>query len=201
MMQLLRVLFLSVFCAAVRANSDLNVELPLDSTVQRLMSTRVRRSAELSKSVPEEEKRYAVLVDAGSSGSRVFMYWWRQAPTASWQQPAHTRLEFVTTSSGEMATFNIDKSRGGGISEAYERAAREGREGQHKAEHPTRVALESYLSPLLNYTAQFIPASKRATTPIFIYATVCSSIFSYLSVPTFSVQMEVVHVYAAHSVL
>ena len=169
-MQLLPVMFLSVFCAAVRAQAELYVALPLDSIAQRLMSARVRRSAELSKGIPEEEKRYAVVVDAGSSGSRVFMYWWRQSPTASWQLPPRTRLEFVTTRSGKMATFNIDKARGGGISEAYERAATD---GQRNVEHPTRVALEGYLLPILNYTAQFIPASKRPTTPIFIYATVC----------------------------
>ena len=169
-MQLLRMMFLSVFCAALRAQAELNVALPLDSIAQRLMYTRVRRSAELLKAVPEEEKRYAVVVDAGSSGSRVFMYWWRQSPTASWQLPPHTRLEYVTTPSGELATFNIDKSRGGGISEAYERAARE---DKRNVEHPTKVALEGYLSPILNYTAKFIPKLKRSITPIFIYATVC----------------------------
>lgn len=179
-MSILRVLWVVAFCAAVQTESHFDLIASLDaqhSTAQRLLRARVRRSAENAKTVPEEEKGYAVVVDAGSSGSRVYMYWWRQPPNTTWQLLPHTRLEFVTTSDGQMATFNIDRSKGGGISEAYERAARE---GNRTAEHPTKVALEEYLAPILNYTTEFIPAAKRSSTPIFIWATVCPLLIVFL---------------------
>ena len=138
-MQLVHVLLIA-YCAAARVPSEFNV-----FTAQSLMRARVRRSADLSKSVPEDEKRYAVVVDAGSSGSRVFMYWWRQLPTAPWQLPTNTRLEFVTNSDGHLATFSTDRHYGG-ISEAYERAIRV---GSRTVFHPTKAALEGYLEPLL----------------------------------------------------
>eukprot|EP00051_Salpingoeca_urceolata_P017510 m.239060 g.239060 ORF g.239060 m.239060 type:complete len:426 (-) comp18975_c0_seq6:50-1327(-) len=94
-----------------------------------------------------QANRYAVVIDAGSSGSRVFVYTW-PCGTRPDKLP---RIAQLQNEIGHVVVKKIEP----GLS--------------YYADKP-RMAVESVL-PLLQYAALHIPASNRATTPLYILAT------------------------------
>ncbi|KAI8923093.1 nucleoside phosphatase family-domain-containing protein [Entophlyctis helioformis] len=102
----------------------------------------------------DANRQYGIVIDAGSSGSRILLYSWKDGRL---QDPASPL--------------------GGAKPVSIEWADKDGRHFQLKQEpgissfanNPDGVA--SYLAPLLAFAAKTIPPHKHAETPIFLYAT------------------------------
>ncbi|THV07765.1 hypothetical protein K435DRAFT_833115 [Dendrothele bispora CBS 962.96] len=100
-------------------------------------------------------RHFGIVIDAGSSGSRVQIYSWRN-PVAvlhdEGERVAHTLPKVEKgTQDGESWTFKVEP----GISSF--------------ADHPEDLA--AYLRPLLAHAIEQIPPSLHAETPIFLLAT------------------------------
>ncbi|KAJ3269579.1 Golgi apyrase [Terramyces sp. JEL0728] len=91
------------------------------------------------------DKRYCVVIDAGSSGSRVYVY--------TWDSP----------SSASKSVIGIAKPSGG----AFEKKIKPGISSL--AHDPSRVS--SYIEPLLEFAAASVPYELHPITPIYLYAT------------------------------
>eukprot|EP00842_Homolaphlyctis_polyrhiza_P002636 jgi/Hompol1/3373/HPOL_006544-RA len=101
-------------------------------------------------------RRYGIVIDAGSSGSRIVLYSWKDprvplSPSGSRKQPKQLIVIEKATEFGEHALFKIEP----GISSL--------------ASDPSQIG--SYLRPLLDYAASTIPADRHADTPIYLFAT------------------------------
>ncbi|KAJ3092505.1 Golgi apyrase [Quaeritorhiza haematococci] len=106
-------------------------------------------------------REYGVVIDAGSSGSRVLVY--------SWKNPLYLRREAQTE--GRNAKDILD-----GLP-VIEKGVESGDHWQFKvepgistyAEKPEDVG--AHLRPLLDYAVRVVPARKLATTPVYLLAT------------------------------
>ncbi|KAI8826528.1 nucleoside phosphatase family-domain-containing protein [Fimicolochytrium jonesii] len=108
-----------------------------------------------SESLWERNRQYAIVIDAGSSGSRVQVYSWTNPAFArkALGQNAMNRLPVIEKGDekGERWTFKEDP----GISSFASRPE----------------AIGSHLQPLLDFSDSVIPKRKRAQTPLYLLAT------------------------------
>lgn len=91
---------------------------------------------------------YAVVIDCGSSGSRVFVYWW---PKHSGNPTELLRITQLQNKLGKSVVMKIEP----GIA-MY-------------AVKPYLIS--SYLRPLLDYAAEQIPPEKHSETPLYVLCT------------------------------
>ncbi|CAO1636081.1 unnamed protein product [Parajaminaea phylloscopi] len=106
-----------------------------------------------------ESRRYAIFVDAGSSGSRLQVY--------SWKDPSVSRTERLRHGKSTKVLPRVEKGTEDGS----------GREWQWKVEpgissfgnHPHD--LDAYLQPLFAHALTVVPADRVQTTPVYIMAT------------------------------
>lgn len=112
---------------------------------------------------PIKEQQYGVVIDAGSSGSRVFVYTWPQ-PTGVPGELLHVEHAYTETSPTQRrrATLKVDCPLSG---------------IQHEPQNASNV-----MEPLLDFAARVIPERLRRASPLFILATV----FCILSLVNFN---------------
>lgn len=91
---------------------------------------------------------YGIVIDCGSSGSRVFIYYW---PPHNGNPDDLLQIKQMKDSRGNPARMKIKP----GISSLVD--------------HPSQAS--SYLEPLLDFAAQQIPSDKHMETPLYILAT------------------------------
>ena len=112
-------------------------------------SLRIKRNVDPQaySSTSDSLKSYAIVIDAGSSGSRVYAYWWStggDAPIPNVQ--------------------NVPNNKGGIVSEKDTPGI------STYSDNPNGAAKSIEL--LLNYSLTFIPANKLAETHVMLLATV-----------------------------
>ena len=106
---------------------------------------------------PTQELQYGVVIDAGSSGSRVFVYTWPQ-PTGNQGELLRVEHAYVETSLTQRrrASLKVDSP----LSATHN--------------EPQNASL--VMEPLLEFASRVIPEHLRRATPLFILATVFYSI-------------------------
>ena len=97
---------------------------------------------------PRDDLSYAVVIDAGSSGSRVYLYEW---PPHSGSGSDLLNIDQMTDAMGTALYMKIEP----GLSSC--------------AEDPSSAF--KYIQPLLNYAASHIPGEAHKSTSLFILAT------------------------------
>ena len=107
---------------------------------------------------PTQELQYGVVIDAGSSGSRVFVYTWPQ-PTGNQGELLRVEHAFVETSPTQRrrASLKVDSP----LSATHN--------------EPENASL--VMEPLLEFASRVIPEHLRRATPLFILATVFYPIY------------------------
>lgn len=126
----------------------------------RSLSSRVqRRRNEDDDSDWHQSRRYAVLVDAGSSGSRLQVY--------SWKDPAETRRERLKAGKKLKILPKVEKGTEEGSGQEWQFKVEPGMSSF--ADHPQDIA--SYLDPLFRHALDVIPRDAIQTTPVYVMAT------------------------------
>ena len=100
-------------------------------------------------STANKVKAYAIIIDAGSSGSRVYVYWW---PTNT-KGPMRVIQNVPVGGTTDIASQSVSP----GISSF--------------AADPSGAS--SSVKPLLEYAVSFVPQEKLHSTPVLLLATVC----------------------------
>ena len=97
----------------------------------------------------DKNRRYGIVIDAGSSGSRIYVYSWIDPLKSSSLQTAikieksdEKGLNFELKSQPGLSTFSADPSRVG-----------------------------EHLDPLLRFAMKTVPERKRPSTPVYLFAT------------------------------
>ncbi|KAJ2445311.1 Golgi apyrase [Coemansia sp. RSA 2440] len=98
-----------------------------------------------------DRRKYGVVIDAGSSGSRLMIYSWDSSPTTSLNGSAKWQLPLV-----ERASEHWTHKTSPGISSF--------------ADRPHRVGIE-HIKPLLDFAQEHIPKQQIAHTPVVLLAT------------------------------
>ncbi|KAK6166986.1 hypothetical protein SNE40_022172 [Patella caerulea] len=98
--------------------------------------------------VTTTQKHYGIVIDCGSSGSRVYLYSW---PTHSGNPGDLLNMQQVTDEFGEI----IHKKAKPGLSSFEDK--------------PDKAS--DYISPLLDYVSKYIPRDLHKETPLYILAT------------------------------
>ena len=122
------------------------------SSIQYLYTCFLNSTQDLASFVPSEIKndiKYAVIIDAGSSGSRAYIYFWSS-------QLENSQSQIVQISQlVDLHDQPIVKKVSPGLT---------------KYEEP-QMAYESGIKPLLTFSLQHIPDDRIAFTPVYILAT------------------------------
>ncbi|XP_064600465.1 ectonucleoside triphosphate diphosphohydrolase 4-like isoform X2 [Liolophura sinensis] len=98
--------------------------------------------------VKDPSLHYGIVIDCGSSGSRVYIYFW---PTHSGNPKDLLDIQPMRDEDGKLINKKIQP----GLSEY--------------ADRPSEASI--YMKPLLDYASQFVPESKHKETPLYILAT------------------------------
>ena len=97
-------------------------------------------------------RNYGIVIDAGSSGSRIYIYSWLD-PSVSSSSP--TRDSTIKIEKADATGSNFELKEEPGISSL--------------SSNPRGVG--SHLEPLLAFASKSIPIAKQSTTPVFLFAT------------------------------
>lgn len=115
----------------------------------------LRQMKELPSTPPEDtdpSKHYAIVVDAGSSGSRVYIYWY-SVPTARMGEESRLPvIDFVKDRSNNAASMKVSP----GVSSF----------------HSNLSGLDHYIRKLLDFADMYVPVEKRSSTTLHILETV-----------------------------
>lgn len=116
----------------------------------RLYHNRTKRltSHDFYEHGPDSHHHYGLVIDCGSSGSRVFIYYW---PPHNGNTDELLQIKQMKDSRGNPVRMKIKP----GISSLVDR--------------PSQAS--SYIEPLLDFAAQQIPEHKHMETPLYILAT------------------------------
>lgn len=116
----------------------------------RLYHNRTKRltSHDFYEHGPDSHHHYGLVIDCGSSGSRVFIYYW---PPHNGNPDELLQIKQMKDSRGNPVRMKIKP----GISSLVDR--------------PSQAS--SYIEPLLDFAAQQIPEHKHMETPLYILAT------------------------------
>ena len=108
----------------------------------------IRGSSTKSSVSPDSKLRYGIVVDCGSSGSRVYVYCW---PPHHGGATELLNIQQLRDNSGQLVMKKIEP----GLSELKD----------------TPSQASSYLRPLLDYASAHVPQEKHKETPLYIMAT------------------------------
>ncbi|KAI9030445.1 nucleoside phosphatase family-domain-containing protein [Hyaloraphidium curvatum] len=106
-------------------------------------------------------RKYGIVIDAGSSGSRLQIYSWKDTRWTLAQIEAHGTVGNLTRNSLPLV----------------EKGDEDGEDWQKRVEPgissfgPKPQELAAYLKPLMDHALTVIPESEVSTTPVFLYAT------------------------------
>lgn len=118
-----------------------------------------RRQYKTFPSIPPADtdplKHYAILVDAGSSGSRVYIYWYHvpsaDGPRKALELPV---IDFVKTKDNQIASLKVEP-------------------GLSTFNKNLNKTLDDYIKKLLDFASSYVPEEKRNITALHILETVC----------------------------
>ena len=113
----------------------------------------MRRQIKALPSGPPADARYALMVDSGSKGSRIFVYWYTNVETGA-QANSIPTVDQVIGGRGIPVKFKVAP----GLDTFQNNL----------------TALDAYLKLMLDFAAKYVPADKRDQTSISILETVSS---------------------------
>ncbi|KAJ3352572.1 Golgi apyrase [Entophlyctis luteolus] len=103
----------------------------------------------------QEDRRYGIVIDAGSSGTRLMIYSWKV-----FEHPSHDHHNLPV----------IEKAVHTGSSEPWSKSVEPGLSSLSSL-HINEHSIASYLEPLLTFASDNIPQSLHKSTPIYLLAT------------------------------
>ncbi|KAJ3067190.1 Golgi apyrase [Podochytrium sp. JEL0797] len=106
------------------------------------------------------DRNYGIVIDAGSSGSRLLIYSWKVFDHPS-QSSGLPRIERSIPEDLIANGAEWSKSITPGLSSLYSK----------KLGSPSQPQVSEYLSPLLQFAESLIPKHLHSTTPIYLFAT------------------------------
>ncbi|KAJ3220057.1 Golgi apyrase [Clydaea vesicula] len=152
----------------LKDTQDLNV-LNLNTTFKIHTYSQEEEEVNFISSEWVKHREFAIIIDAGSSGSRVLIY--------SWKNPEYTKYmlkksifdnNFVTKEEGNYILNSLPiMEPGDEYGEDWQFKEEPGISTFHSKPHEIGL----HLKPLLDYAASKIPARKRSKTPIYLLAT------------------------------
>lgn len=151
-LSLVRIWFYNIQISDFNARLRDSFHTQAKSSIQYLYTCFLNSSQSFSSFVPSDIKNdinYAVMIDAGSSGSRVYLYYW-----ASEAENTNTNLRQISQLADihdEPIVMKISP-------------------GLTDYKHP-RLAYEDGIKPLLKYVLHHIPGDQIPVTPVYILAT------------------------------
>ena len=151
-LSLVRIWFYNIQISDFNARLRDSFHTQAKSSIQYLYTCFLNSSQSFSSFVPSDIKNdinYAVMIDAGSSGSRVYLYYW-----ASQAEITDTNLRQIS----QLADIHDEP------------IVMKVSPGLTNYKHP-RLAYEDGIKPLLKYVLHHIPADQIPITPVYILAT------------------------------
>ena len=150
-------LFLILFSFIYSTKSTSKIRVHYQANLNEQVVHRLRRQLKALPSVPiadsDPSKRYAIVIDAGSSGSRAYIYWYRVASASELPLIDFVKVSNVEGSGNGIATLKLSP----GLS----------------IFHSNFSGLDSYIGKLLDFAGQYVPREKRQQTTLHILETVC----------------------------
>ena len=150
-------LFLILYSCIYLTESTWRIRVHQQANLNEQVVYHQRRQLKALPSVPNADtdpsKRYAIFVDAGSSGSRVYIYWYRVSSASELPVIDFVKASNVGGSGNGIATLKVSP----GLSNF----------------HSNLSGLDSYIGKLLDFAGQYVPIEKSQQTTLQILETVC----------------------------